>query len=67
MDLLQGIPKTKKSSPLILSVLNPPPKAHLREVSSPSSEYSLYLNTQKKVFLAAYTTVIQKSKLLANL
>ncbi len=67
MDLLQGISKSKKSSPLILSVLNPPPKSHLREVSSPSSEYSLFLNTHKRVFLAAYKTNIQKSKLLANL
>lgn len=66
MDL-QGIPKTKKSAPLILSVLNSPSKAHLREVSSPSSEYSLYLNTQKKVYLAAYKTIIHKSKLLPNL
>ena len=67
MDLSQTGIKSKKNSPLILTVLNMPPRSQLREINSPSPEYALYVYTPKKIVLAAYRTMVQKSKLLTNL
>lgn len=67
MDFGQSTPKSRKSSPLVLSVLNPIPKNQLKDISSTSGEGSLYIWTSKKTLLTSYHTSITKSKLLSTL
>lgn len=67
MDFIHSSPKTKKNSPLMLSVLCSYQKNQLREIKSNSSEFRLFKSSLRKNTLLASTFFISKTKLLTNL